>query len=67
MWPADRAWLVATDIDLPWTGIAGSARLIVAWWPRTALDARARRAIRPTAALLAHPGRASTTTPSFTP
>lgn len=23
-WPDDRAWIVATDIDLPWTDIAGS-------------------------------------------
>lgn len=28
MWPADRAWFVATEIDLPWTGIAGSGELV---------------------------------------
>lgn len=28
MWPADREWFAATEIDLPWTGIAGSAGLI---------------------------------------
>ena len=28
MWPADHAWLVATEIDLPWTDIAGSAELV---------------------------------------
>jgi hypothetical protein len=28
MWPADRAWFVATEIDMPWTGVAGSAELI---------------------------------------
>ncbi|MCC3333066.1 hypothetical protein [Nocardia abscessus] len=28
IWPADRAWFVATEIDLPWTGIAGTAALI---------------------------------------
>jgi hypothetical protein len=28
MWPADHAWFVASEIDLPWTGIAGSAELI---------------------------------------
>jgi hypothetical protein len=27
-WPADRAWCVATDIDLPWTYIGGPAGLI---------------------------------------
>ena len=28
MWPADHAWFVATEIDLPWTGIGGSADLV---------------------------------------
>ena len=28
MWPADRAWFVATEIDLPWTGIGGSVELV---------------------------------------
>lgn len=28
MWPADRAWFVATEIDLPWTGVAGSTELL---------------------------------------
>jgi hypothetical protein len=28
IWPADHSWFVATDIDLPWTGIAGSAELV---------------------------------------
>lgn len=28
MWPADRAWFVATDVDQPWTGIGGSPELI---------------------------------------
>jgi hypothetical protein len=28
MWPADRSWFVATEIDLPWTGIAGSPELM---------------------------------------
>ena len=27
-WPADHAWFVATEIDVPWTGIGGSAELI---------------------------------------
>jgi hypothetical protein len=27
MWPYDRAWFVATEIDLPWTGVAGSSAL----------------------------------------
>jgi hypothetical protein len=27
-WPADRAWCVATEIDLPWTYLAGPAGLI---------------------------------------
>jgi len=28
MWPADRAWFVATEIDQPWTAVSGSAALI---------------------------------------
>ncbi|WP_040793764.1 hypothetical protein [Nocardia paucivorans] len=28
LWPADRAWFVATEIDLPWTGVAGGVELI---------------------------------------
>ncbi|HET9861587.1 MAG TPA: hypothetical protein VFQ19_17575 [Nocardioidaceae bacterium] len=28
IWPADHAWFVATEIDLPWTGIGGSTALI---------------------------------------
>ncbi len=27
-WPADRSWCVASDLDLPWTYVAGSASLI---------------------------------------
>ncbi|MFE7743580.1 hypothetical protein [Nocardia sp. NPDC057455] len=38
IWPADRAWFVATEIDLPWTGIAGSAALIEAVRADAALD-----------------------------
>lgn len=28
MWPADHAWFVATEIDIPWTGVGGSAGLL---------------------------------------
>ena len=28
LWPADRAWFVATEIDHNWTGVAGPAALI---------------------------------------
>jgi hypothetical protein len=28
IWPADHSWFVATEIDLPWTGIAGSTNLV---------------------------------------
>ncbi|MGO4617240.1 hypothetical protein AB4305_22635 [Nocardia sp. 2YAB30] len=38
MWPADRAWFVATEIDLPWTGIAGSPELIEALRADKSLD-----------------------------
>ena len=38
IWPADHAWFVATDIDLPWTGIAGSAQLIQDLMAEEALD-----------------------------
>jgi hypothetical protein len=27
-WPADRAWFVATEIDLEWTFVAGNPELI---------------------------------------
>lgn len=27
-WPADRAWLVSTEIDFPWTFVAGSEELV---------------------------------------
>jgi hypothetical protein len=44
-WPADRAWCVATDVDLPWTYVGG---------PRGLIDAiRADRRIE---ALPASPG-----------
>lgn len=28
IWPADHAWFVASEIDLPWTGIGGSPELM---------------------------------------
>jgi hypothetical protein len=28
IWPHDRAWFVASKIDLPWTGVAGSSALV---------------------------------------
>jgi hypothetical protein len=28
VWPADRAWCVARDVDPHWAGIGGSARLV---------------------------------------
>jgi nitrogen-specific signal transduction histidine kinase len=28
MWPFDRAWFLASEIDVPWTGVAGSAGLL---------------------------------------
>lgn len=39
MWPADRAWFAATEIDLPWTGVGGSADLITAICADPWLDA----------------------------
>jgi hypothetical protein len=41
MWPADHSWFVATEIDLPWTGIAGSAELIADLLADEALDVEA--------------------------
>lgn len=38
MWPADHAWFVATEIDLPWTGIGGSTELIEALMADESLD-----------------------------
>jgi hypothetical protein len=43
IWPADQAWFVATEIDLPWTGIAGSAALIEALRADAALDVEETR------------------------
>jgi hypothetical protein len=28
MWPADHSWFVATEIDLPWTGVGGTTELV---------------------------------------
>jgi len=28
IWPADHLWFLATEIDLPWTGIAGTTELL---------------------------------------
>lgn len=33
MWPADHAWFVATEIDLPWTGVGGPRRSSPTCWP----------------------------------
>ena len=38
MWPADHAWFVATEIDLPWTGVGGSTELIEALMADESLD-----------------------------
>lgn len=38
IWPADRAWFVATEIDQPWTGVGGSAGLIQDLLDQEALD-----------------------------
>jgi hypothetical protein len=39
MWPADHAWFVATEIDLPWTGIGGTAELMNDLLAASGLDA----------------------------
>ena len=38
IWPADHAWFVATEIDLPWTGIGGSTALIEDLFSAQGLD-----------------------------
>lgn len=38
IWPADRKWFVATEIDLPWTGVAGSVELVDALATDPVLD-----------------------------
>ena len=38
MWPADHAWFVATEIDLPWTGVAGTTELLSDLMADHALD-----------------------------
>ncbi|MET0999477.1 MAG: hypothetical protein ABWX73_12220 [Marmoricola sp.] len=44
IWPADRAWFVATEIDLPWTGVGGSAALVRDLLGAPALDVVPARA-----------------------
>ena len=39
MWPADHAWFVATEIDLPWTGVGGSEALVADLLAEPGLDA----------------------------
>lgn len=39
MWPADRAWFVATEIDQPWTGVGGSRLLVRDLLAARSLDA----------------------------
>lgn len=39
-WPEDRAWFVATEIDYPWTYVAGPAALIHEIVEDTGLEAR---------------------------
>ena len=39
-WPADRAWCVATEIDMTWTYVAGSAQAVAAVVSDPRLDAR---------------------------
>lgn len=42
MWPADRAWFVATEIDEWWTGVGGSAGLVEDLLRAPGLDVRRR-------------------------
>lgn len=39
MWPFDRSWFVASEIDNPWTGVAGSSGLLEELMSDTVLDA----------------------------
>ncbi len=39
MWPFDRAWFVASEIDVPWTGMAGSSELLEELMADSVLDA----------------------------
>jgi len=39
-WPVDRAWCVASEIDLPWTFVGGSTDLIEALLGHQGLNAR---------------------------
>lgn len=39
IWPEDRAWVVASEIDLPWTGVAGRSALVEELLGDTTLDA----------------------------
>lgn len=39
-WPVDRAWCVASGIDLPWTFVGGSTDLVEAVIDHSDLDAR---------------------------
>lgn len=53
-WPADRAWFVATEVDFPWTFVAGDESLIDMVLQderleagRTSFDAQANEGIEP--------------------
>lgn len=39
MWPSDHAWFVASEIDVPWTGVAGSSELMAELMADSVLDA----------------------------
>jgi hypothetical protein len=39
MWPSDHAWFVASEIDVPWTGVAGSPELLAEFMADSVLDA----------------------------
>jgi hypothetical protein len=39
VWPADRSFFVATDTDIPWTGVGGSVDLIMELLDHDVLDA----------------------------
>ena len=50
-WPADRAWFVASEIDLPWTYVGGTAALVDAVLAEERLEALPASPTDPTSRL----------------
>jgi hypothetical protein len=45
-WPADRAWFVATELDLDWTFVAGGTQLVERLHQNPRLEKRTNNDVR---------------------